>query len=242
MQKSRFGFTLIELLVVIAIIAILAAILLPVFATARERARQSSCSNNEKQLGIAILAYTQDYDEIAVNYLINGVSWDAALMPYIKSTGVFHCPDDASGGTRSYAINAVYGNWPNTYGGGCNANGNPANCTSWGASPVGKNLSVVVSPATTIFAAERQRSQSNLGATGYIEVSYQQYNSATDVSAPHNNRSMANYLFCDGHVKAYANNQVYEQQLTVNGVAGSLPNGVSKDTNYVGIGYWDVQQ
>src|SRR5579872_5466667 len=61
--RTRSGFTLIELLVVIAIIAILAAILLPVFATARERARQSSCANNLKQLSTAFIGYLQDYDE-----------------------------------------------------------------------------------------------------------------------------------------------------------------------------------
>ena len=63
-RRSRAGFTLIELLVVIAIIAILAAILFPVFAQARDKARQSSCLSNEKQMALGILAYTQDYDEI----------------------------------------------------------------------------------------------------------------------------------------------------------------------------------
>ena len=62
-RNSRFGFTLIELLVVIAIIAILAAILFPVFAQAREKARQASCVSNLKQIGLAMLQYTQDYDE-----------------------------------------------------------------------------------------------------------------------------------------------------------------------------------
>jgi len=61
--RSRSGFTLIELLVVIAIIAILAAILFPVFAQAREKARQASCESNEKQIGLAITQYVQDYDE-----------------------------------------------------------------------------------------------------------------------------------------------------------------------------------
>ena len=63
LRKGRTGFTLIELLVVIAIIAILAAILFPVFAKAREKARQSSCASNMKQVGLALIGYTQDYDE-----------------------------------------------------------------------------------------------------------------------------------------------------------------------------------
>src|SRR5579872_2758282 len=74
--RTRSGFTLIELLVVIAIIAILAAILLPVFATARERARQSSCANNLKQLSTAFIAYTQDYDEL-FPVQIPGDNWNA---------------------------------------------------------------------------------------------------------------------------------------------------------------------
>ena len=63
MKKLRVGFTLIELLVVIAIIAILASILLPVFATARERARTSSCANNENKISLAMIAYAHDFDE-----------------------------------------------------------------------------------------------------------------------------------------------------------------------------------
>ena len=94
----RRGFTLIELLVVIAIIAILAAILFPVFAKAREKARQASCLSNIKQISIAVLQYAQDYDE----RLPQGasVSWNAisandhemGLMPYVKNTQVFICP------------------------------------------------------------------------------------------------------------------------------------------------------
>jgi len=122
-KSTRKGFTLIELLVVIAIIAILAAILFPVFAKAREKARQSSCANNMKQLALASAMYVQDFDEKfpAGNSNQNpailgaGVSnldgWAAQIFPDVKSTGVYGCPDDATSPTApavkiSYAMNA----------------------------------------------------------------------------------------------------------------------------------------
>jgi prepilin-type N-terminal cleavage/methylation domain-containing protein/prepilin-type processing-associated H-X9-DG protein len=107
--RSREGFTLIELLVVIAIIAILAAILMPVFAQAREKARQSSCMSNQKQMGLAIIQYTQDYDETMpplmtstsaffVTYSPFAPGWDrnwAQLVnPYIKNRDTWKCPSD----------------------------------------------------------------------------------------------------------------------------------------------------
>ena len=92
----RRGFTLIELLVVIAIIALLAAILFPVFASAREKARQTACLSNMRQIGTAILTYTQDYDELIVPSQ-NGsgatlASWPTIIQPYVKNAGVFVCP------------------------------------------------------------------------------------------------------------------------------------------------------
>ncbi len=91
-MKRRRGFTLIELLVVIAIIAILAAILFPVFAKAREKARQSSCNSNVKQIGVAILAYCQDYDERYPRYSFGTWYWPVVISPYMKSVQLFHCP------------------------------------------------------------------------------------------------------------------------------------------------------
>jgi len=92
---TRKGFTLIELLVVIAIIAILAAILFPVFARAREKARQSSCLSNVKQLTLAEMMYAQDYDEFVVPYTLPGQTWMTLLGPYIKNLQVHQCPSSA---------------------------------------------------------------------------------------------------------------------------------------------------
>ncbi len=98
MNRTKKGFTLIELLVVIAIIAILAAILFPVFAKAREKARQTTCTSNMKQLGLAFVQYVQDYDEVLPersNPSANkGWGWAHTVYPYVKATGVFSCPDD----------------------------------------------------------------------------------------------------------------------------------------------------
>jgi prepilin-type N-terminal cleavage/methylation domain-containing protein/prepilin-type processing-associated H-X9-DG protein len=99
LRRQSRGFTLIELLVVIAIISILAAILFPVFARARENARRASCQSNEKQLALGLMMYSQDHDDRmvpAAGYYVGTALyyWPSLVQPYIKSNQVFKCPSD----------------------------------------------------------------------------------------------------------------------------------------------------
>ena len=119
LPRRRHGFTLIELLVVIAIIAILAAILFPVFQKVRENARRTACLSNVKQLGLAFVQYNQDADEKFPSGVVdagggsNGSGWAGEIYPYVKSTGVYKCPDDSApqsvvGGVTLYPISYAF--------------------------------------------------------------------------------------------------------------------------------------
>ncbi len=115
----RTGFTLIELLVVIAIIAILAAILFPVFARAREKARQASCLSNLRQLGTALQMYVQDYDEVAPPHndgedMLNDNPgrFVIRLMPYIRNEQILGCPSDTGWKMPSEDPTARWSSYP----------------------------------------------------------------------------------------------------------------------------------
>jgi prepilin-type N-terminal cleavage/methylation domain-containing protein/prepilin-type processing-associated H-X9-DG protein len=149
---AKKGFTLIELLVVIAIIAILASILFPVFARARENARRSSCQSNLKQIGLGILQYTQDYDERLPVRAFGQMNWMSNTQPYLKSAQLFTCPSDANAGKSGLPVQAK-DYWPNDitpfrtsyiY----NRNLSP------GGTSVGLLAAAIVSPSTTIIVTD----------------------------------------------------------------------------------------
>ncbi len=194
MQPSRrSGFTLIELLVVIAIIAILAAILFPVFAGAREKARQAGCTSNLKQIGLATKMYLQDYDELNVRtYFGSGARayrWHQALQPYMKNTELFRCltakqcVDPYSGLYMSYGMNSFNfdpGVWP---------------CFWYG--PADSELQ---DPSGTIFVADSKHPTDPNQGSYYVGGGATFAEPVNRVNYRHHGGF--NALFYDGHVRA----------------------------------------
>lgn len=231
----KFAFTLIELLVVIAIIAILAAILFPVFSRARENARRASCMSNMKQIGLAFGQYAQDYDEMMVpsfaQYNDSAYPyWSELVQPYVKSVQVFKCPSNTLGGNwsasiipKSYVCN---GGYASSDFGGTGAIGDrpmrPLNYKVAGYDQ-GVNLSLYQTPSQTIIVTEKSTDSSNeafLGSIGYI---------TPPGNALQNHLGTSNYLFVDGHVKSLkplATGTPYNMWISNNPTGAAAPTGL----------------
>lgn len=209
-RKSLEGFTLIELLVVIAIIAILAAILFPVFARARENARRASCQSNLKQIGIGLAQYVQDYDERLPVYGVTAYSgenpnggsddqssWRQKIQPYVKSTLVMQCPSNTNNKSQADAASTSYPAINKSY--LINSNIYASYRAVSPPSGLGIHMSIIEESATRLAVMEGPGTESGFTGT-FFDAAY--------ASAGYGGRGFAghlgtmNVLYVDGHVKA----------------------------------------
>jgi len=206
MSRRAKGFTLIELLVVIAIIAILAAILFPVFARAREKARQTSCLSNIKQITLGTIMYAQDFDEhlpqsghwLYVDGTRTMMYWYRALEPYLKNEQILFCPSTTNKNSP--------GSW--NYGFVVQITGYAGSTFAFNL-PDGTNipvtnapipLSMVQSPSERVFVSDAQNFNTMLTFWYRTDSSYSQVGGAYYwVDGRHNGG--ANCGFVDGHAK-----------------------------------------
>jgi len=209
---SRTGFTLIELLVVIAIIAILASILFPVFARARENARRASCQSNLKQIALGVSMYKEDYDSKLPRNRFSATlvspsmpyGWADMLQPYLKSTQIFQCPSEANSANTSVGAT---GSAPNV---------KIAGYTDYYMNNAVRNISdaAFTAPSQTVLLGDGDSGNSDNKYDGcynsYADQTPGGYSGAacsgaeafiTDLTAAGRHLDGANYAFADGHVK-----------------------------------------